>query len=275
MAERALRVPGWCRAHHCPPGPGVRCAGWESNPRTFRLRGGCSSAELPAPERKVKESNPRALPRPGFQDQLPTAGRHLPWSGWPDSNRRPLRTERSALTKLRHNPLVGDGPVEWSRTTFLRFIRAAPLPRGPRRDRRRVRGSNPRRCHPGRGLASRPIPALATLQRDDDVRTWSRSRTCNTPGLSRWPLPIGLPRRAWSRPDSNRRQARRRLRVASPVSAPLPGFEPSLRRSERRVLPNRRQGNAGASEAVCCARESNPHWAGFGPAASTVGLPQR
>src|SRR5438045_413304 len=33
------------------------------------------------------------------------------WSGWPDSNRRPPRPERGALTKLRYNP-VGMAGVE-------------------------------------------------------------------------------------------------------------------------------------------------------------------
>jgi hypothetical protein len=62
--------------------------------------------------RRVEESNPRVSPRPGVQDQLPTTGRHPPLSGWPDSNRRPPRPERGALTCLRYNPLVGTAGLE-------------------------------------------------------------------------------------------------------------------------------------------------------------------
>ena len=47
--------------------------------------------------RKVKESNPRRCRRPGFRGRLPTAGRYLPLSGWPDLNRRPPHPECGAL----------------------------------------------------------------------------------------------------------------------------------------------------------------------------------
>jgi hypothetical protein len=119
-----------------------------------------------------EESNARdALPGLVFKTSCPPLGASFQESGWPDSNRRPPRPERGALTKLRYNPLIGTGGFEqrpprpdtappagfepaastfvasrafrlrhgglrtagWSRTTCLRCIRATPLPRGPQR----------------------------------------------------------------------------------------------------------------------------------------------
>jgi hypothetical protein len=98
----------------------------------------------------VKESNPRELPRPGFQDQLRTAARHPPkvgLAGFEPATSR-IRTERSP--KLSHNPLralerirtfdplirnqvryplrhEGMSTVGWSRTTYFLVIGEAPL----------------------------------------------------------------------------------------------------------------------------------------------------
>jgi hypothetical protein len=93
---------------------------------------------------------------------------------------------------------------------------------------RRVRGSNPRWCHPDVGLASRPIPALATLQRADEgirtldsrldragalmtrlsyasMRTRNRIRTCTVRALNALPpTSLGHPGMLWTDPESNR-----------------------------------------------------------------------
>src|SRR6266516_5225590 len=55
-----------------------------------------------------------------------------PWSGWPDSNRRPPRPERGALTKLRYNPLVGTTGLEPA-TSRPPAARATNLRRVPMR----------------------------------------------------------------------------------------------------------------------------------------------
>src|SRR5262245_14972645 len=77
-------------------------------------------------ERKVQELNPRASPRRRFSRpgaDLFRATFHE--SGWPDSNRRPPRPERGALTKLRYSPLLY--PHEESNLN-LRLRRSASCP---------------------------------------------------------------------------------------------------------------------------------------------------
>lgn len=50
----------------------------------------------------------------------PVAGRVAsPWSGWPDSNRRPLLPESSVLTKLHHNPCVPPARFERATSWFV------------------------------------------------------------------------------------------------------------------------------------------------------------
>ena len=105
--------------------------------------------------------NPQSLSALTVFGTAPVAGRvaspkHPHRESNPD-----LKFRRPASCPLDH---VGMRTVGESRTRYLRCIRATPLPRGPRRHERKVRGSNPRRCHPGNGLASRPIPSLATFQ---------------------------------------------------------------------------------------------------------------
>lgn len=58
-----------------------------------------------------------------------------PWSGWPDSNRRPPRPERGALTKLRYNPVGMAGVEPAASEPPARRATAAPHPVAyPRRD---------------------------------------------------------------------------------------------------------------------------------------------
>jgi hypothetical protein len=100
--------------------------------------------------------------RPRSPQPRATNLRHIPMRTPETSRTSDLLVRSQALYPLSYR---GMSPAGRSRTSYLRLIRAVPLPHGPRREARRVRGSNPRRCHPGSGLASRPIPALATLQR--------------------------------------------------------------------------------------------------------------
>ena len=77
-------------------------------------------------------------PRPGFQDQLPTTGRHPPLSGWRDLNPRPLGPEPSAPQPVdrRDDRIRTCGPLAPSQ------VRYQPAP-GPGVDRGRMVRSGP------------------------------------------------------------------------------------------------------------------------------------
>ena len=71
------------------------------------------ASRVASPERKVWDSNP---PRRVACTPLPTVPLDQPVtfheSGWRDLNPRPCGPEPHALTKLRHNPLVGTAGFE-------------------------------------------------------------------------------------------------------------------------------------------------------------------
>ena len=111
-------------------------------------------------------------------------------SGWPDSNRRPLGSKPSALTKLRYNPEVSPDGIE-PPASALSGRRSDLLSYGE--TARREQGSNLRRTiSPVDGLASRSLTTRPTLQ-NFPTRTRRGTRTPNLPTLNRTPLPLGHP----------------------------------------------------------------------------------
>jgi hypothetical protein len=81
------------------------------------------------------------------------------WSGWPDSNRRPLAPKASALAKLRYSPLTSDGsrpagPVPWPGTA--RCVPVHALHHSPPGRRSRLTSERRRFAASRRSCAPRP-----------------------------------------------------------------------------------------------------------------------
>jgi hypothetical protein len=86
---------------------------WRARPRAHRGgRRAAAARRLTGPM-----SQPR-MPPPDLNDQGLDLG--LIWSGWPDSNRRPLAPKASALAKLRYSPVTSDGSRPGCRDRTLR-----------------------------------------------------------------------------------------------------------------------------------------------------------
>ena len=95
--------------------------------RRFQRRS--STSRTPSIVRRRAESNRQGLRSSRFErGAVTTSAGSSRWSGWPDSNRRPPRPERGALTKLRYNP-VGMAGVELAASEPpARRATAAPHP---------------------------------------------------------------------------------------------------------------------------------------------------
>ena len=107
--------------------------------RRFQRRS--STSRTPSIVRRRAESNRQGLRSSRFErGAVTTSAGSSRWSGWPDSNRRPPRPERGALTKLRYNPVGMAGVEPAASEPPARRATAAPHPGTHARSRTSIPG---------------------------------------------------------------------------------------------------------------------------------------
>lgn len=121
--------------------------GWELNPQTLRS----NSFRDCARRRSGGLSMPCQVGLAGFEPTTPAFRTQCA----DQTALQPVRTHTGSRTPI--PGFVDLCPIRWTMWVYRR-----PATR-LRRDERKVQGSNLRRCHPGDGLAGRPITTLATF----------------------------------------------------------------------------------------------------------------
>jgi hypothetical protein len=199
------------------------------------------------------ELNPHGLAAQTVFETAPGTSRVAPpTSGWRDSNARPPGPEPGALTKLSYvpmrapsrirtcDPLIrnqvryplrhqGMSPVGRSRTCCLLVISEAPQPLRPRRDTRRVRGSNPQPS--ARQADALPLSYVGMVTRSDSNRP--------PPLCKSGALPYELRAHAYPRQESNLQQP-----GSKPGASSVGLLGPASQRPDSNRLPRPYEGRA-------------------------------